>query len=89
MLRVIRREIRKRESILVDEEDLATAFHALFTPEARERIGPVRIRHQRVKQSKEEAVPAAAESPSPAGPEPKQTESPAPSVDRGPRVRSN
>jgi len=47
VLRLIRREIRKRAGILVDEEDLAAAFHALFSPEAREKIGPVKIRRRR------------------------------------------
>ncbi len=47
VLSLIRREIRKSEGILVDEEDLATAIHDMLSPEAREKIGPVRIRHRR------------------------------------------
>ncbi len=47
VLRLIRREIRRREGILVDEEDLAVAFQSLFSQEARERIGPVKIRRRR------------------------------------------
>jgi predicted type IV restriction endonuclease len=39
-LRLIRREIRRREGIVIDQEDLATAIHACFTPEIRERMGP-------------------------------------------------
>lgn len=47
VLRLIRRDIRKREGLLVDEEDLATALHEMFAPEARERIGPMRIKRRR------------------------------------------
>jgi len=47
VLRFIRREIRKWEGILIDEEDLAKAIHDMFSTEARERIGPLRIRRKR------------------------------------------
>lgn len=47
VLRFIRREIRRREGILIDEEDLASAIHNMFAPEARERIGPLRIRRKK------------------------------------------
>jgi len=47
VLRLMRRDIRRREGILVDEEDLAGAIHSMFSPEAREKIGPVRIRRRR------------------------------------------
>jgi hypothetical protein len=64
VLRLIRREIRKREGILVDEEHLAAAIHAILSPEAREKIGPVRIRRRRATRSKApgvvETAPAAA-----------------------------
>jgi len=62
VLRLIRREIRKRAGILVDEEDLAAAFHGLFSPEAREKIGPVKIRHRRSPRAEKpkEAVPTPA-----------------------------
>jgi predicted type IV restriction endonuclease len=46
-LRVIRREIRRREKILINEEDLAAAIHEMFSTEARERIGPLKIRRAR------------------------------------------
>ena len=42
-LRSTRRQIRKREGVLVDEEDLANALHEMLSPDARERIGPVHI----------------------------------------------
>jgi hypothetical protein len=47
VLRLMRRDIRKREGILVDEEDLAGAIHAMLSSEVREKIGPVRIRRPR------------------------------------------
>jgi len=47
VLRLIRRDIKRREGVLVDIEELAESFHAMLTPEAREKIGPVRIRHKR------------------------------------------
>ncbi len=58
-LRVIRRQIRKREGISVDEEDLASAIHALFSTEAREKIGPVKIRRRRTARKEKLAVIAA------------------------------
>jgi len=69
VLRLMRRDIRKREGILVDEEDLAAAIHAMHSPGAREKIGPVRIRrHRAPRPAKEEAIepvpaPAAASAP--------------------------
>lgn len=47
VLRIIRRDIRQREGLRVDEEDLATAIHEMFSAEAREQIGPMRIRRKR------------------------------------------
>lgn len=46
-LRLIRRNIRRREGLLIDVEDLATAIRELFSVEAREKIGVVRIQRQR------------------------------------------
>jgi len=45
-LRLIRRDIRRREGILVDEEELAQAIHDMFSIETRERIGPLKIRRK-------------------------------------------
>jgi hypothetical protein len=45
-LKFIRREIRRREGFLVDEEDLADAIRTMFSPEAREQIGPLKIRRR-------------------------------------------
>ncbi|HXO69070.1 MAG TPA: type I restriction enzyme HsdR N-terminal domain-containing protein [Gemmatimonadales bacterium] len=47
VLRFIRRDIRKREGLLVDEEDLATAIHDMLSADAREQMGPMRIRRRR------------------------------------------
>ncbi len=47
VLRELRRVLRKNEEILIDEEDLANAVHSMFTPEAREQIGPMKIRRKR------------------------------------------
>jgi predicted type IV restriction endonuclease len=54
-LRFIRRAIRKREGILIDEEDLVTAIHEMLSTEAREQIGPPKIRRR----AKRVAKPAA------------------------------
>jgi predicted type IV restriction endonuclease len=45
-LKLIRREIRRRESILIDEEDLARAIHEMFSTETRELLGPPRVRRK-------------------------------------------
>lgn len=45
-LRFIRREIRRREGVLIDEEDLAKAIHEMLCGEAREQIGPLKIRRR-------------------------------------------
>jgi predicted type IV restriction endonuclease len=63
VLRLIRREIRKREGILLDEEDLAKAIHDMLSEDAREKMGPIKIRHKRqriVKSAESGSVGAAA-----------------------------
>ena len=47
VLRLIRREIRRRDGILIDHEDLAAAIHSMLSTEARELIGPLKIRRRR------------------------------------------
>jgi predicted type IV restriction endonuclease len=47
VIRLIRREIRRNEGLLIDPEDLASALHALFSQEAREQMGPVKVRRRR------------------------------------------
>jgi len=46
-LRLIRRHLRRREDVLIDIEDLAAAITELFSTEAREQIGPVKIQRKR------------------------------------------
>jgi predicted type IV restriction endonuclease len=45
-IKLIRREIRRHEGVLIDEEDLAKAIHEMFSTEAREQIGPPRVRRK-------------------------------------------
>lgn len=47
VVRLIRRELRRTEGLLVDPEDLIRAIHAILSIETRELIGPVRIRKRR------------------------------------------
>ena len=46
-VRLMRREVRRKEGLAVDEEDLAKALHDMLSVEARELIGPMKIRRQR------------------------------------------
>jgi len=46
-LRLFRRLIRKQEGVLIDEEDLGRAVQSMFSPEAREQIGPFKIYKQK------------------------------------------
>ena len=47
VLRLVRREVRRNEGFQIDVEDLAEAIHKLFSTEAREQMGPYRIRTPR------------------------------------------
>jgi hypothetical protein len=62
VLAVIRREIHRSKDVLIDIEDLALAIHDLLSIEAREKIGPPKIRHRirrgRTKGGSAEAAPA-------------------------------
>jgi len=58
ILHFIRREIRKREGILIDQEDLGAAIHNMLCPEARERIGPLKIRRRRAARASRSKPPA-------------------------------
>jgi predicted type IV restriction endonuclease len=49
VLRVLRREVRRECDVMIDPEDLALAIQAMFSQEAREEIGPLRIRKRRKK----------------------------------------
>lgn len=59
-LKLIRREIRRREGIVIDEEDLAQAIHNMMSTESRELIGPAKIR-RRAKARMRSTTPAKAE----------------------------
>jgi hypothetical protein len=47
VLMFLRRQVRKDSGILVDHEELATKLHEMMTAEAREQIGPMKIRRKR------------------------------------------
>jgi predicted type IV restriction endonuclease len=49
VLRVLRREIRRLCDVLIDPEDLAVAVHNMFAQEARDEMGPLRIRKRKRK----------------------------------------
>lgn len=73
MLGRLRREIRRREKIPIDVEDLCTALHGMFSTEAREQIGPLKIRKKTPTKAKvlvpaAEAQPAASIQSPPADP---------------------
>lgn len=51
-LRFIRREIRRHEDVIVDEEDLANAIHEMLSAETREAVGPVKIRRKRQRRAR-------------------------------------
>jgi hypothetical protein len=48
----IRREIRREKGLLIDPEDLAKSIHEMLSTEAREKLGPMRIRKRRRAQRK-------------------------------------
>ena len=57
-LRFIRREIRRRQDILIDQEDLGNAIHNMLSSEAREQIGPLKIRRRKRAKPQARPVPA-------------------------------
>jgi len=58
VLRLIRREIRRKEGVLIDPEDLMVALHSMLSQEAREQIGPPRIRRRRARRTAQPQEPA-------------------------------
>ena len=62
VLKVLRSEIHHQCDVLIDPEDLAVAVHNLFTQEARDEMGPLRIYK---KKKKAKPKPEIAVSPSP------------------------
>jgi len=45
-LKFIRRDIKRREGVSIDEEDLAEAIHLMLSTESREQIGPLKIKRK-------------------------------------------
>lgn len=62
IIRMLRREIRRSQNVAIDEEDLAAALKELFSVEAREAMGPVKVRRRR---RKPEQPPEAIQKPGP------------------------
>jgi hypothetical protein len=58
VLRLLRRELRRETGQLIDTEDLAKSIHEMLCTEAREQIGPMRIRKKRRVSRKPEQVAA-------------------------------
>jgi hypothetical protein len=56
------REIRRQCGVMIDPEDLAVAVHEMFSQEARDEMGPLRIRKRRkvVRKPDAKSTPAAA-----------------------------
>lgn len=61
VLKVLRREIRRQCGVMIDQEDLAVAVHEMFSQEARDEMGPLRIRKRRKAVRKPDAKSAPAE----------------------------
>lgn len=55
-LRLMRREIKRLDGILIDEEDLGAAIQSMLCAEAREQIGPFKIRRKRAAAKKPKLV---------------------------------
>jgi len=64
VLMLIRREIRRREGLLIDVEDLGAALHGMLSTEAREQVGPFKIRRKRARRT---AAPEPESAKGPAG----------------------
>jgi hypothetical protein len=84
VLLMLRREIRRREGLMVDVEDLGAAIHAMLSIEAREQIGPFKIRRKRAKRTAaagEATMPRASEKPAaPTAAEPNVPPEPCPAT---------
>jgi len=57
-LLLLRREIRRDTGILIDREDLAKALHDMLSSQAREQIGPVKVRRRRKAARPKQPLPA-------------------------------
>jgi hypothetical protein len=63
VLMLIRREIRRDAEVLIDREDLAKALHDMLTPDAREHIGPVKVRRRKKVARKQPVAPSGSTDP--------------------------
>ncbi|MDP3936675.1 MAG: type I restriction enzyme HsdR N-terminal domain-containing protein [Deltaproteobacteria bacterium] len=68
VIRVIRREIRRGEGILADPEDLAEALRRMLSSEAREAMGPLKVKKRRSKRPRTTPITPAAEGSNEASP---------------------
>ena len=86
VLRLIRREVRRQEGFLIDIEDLAKALQGMFTPEARQQMGPVKVRgRQKPKRKQRPRRPASQAKSKPSTDEAEQPQEPeAPEADDHP-----
>ena len=57
-LSLVRRHLRRREGVLLDIEDVADAIKRLFSTDAREKIGTIRIVRRRKKRRTDPATPS-------------------------------
>jgi|GEM_PF-1309128 len=65
-LEYVRREIRKQGGMLVDVEDLASAIHDMLSTEAREHVGPAKIRKRLARKPVAATAPSTTETVVPA-----------------------
>ena len=63
VLMIIRREIKRDTGVLIDAEDLAAEIHKMLSTEARELVGPLKIRKRRGGGRRAEHEPAVSEEP--------------------------
>ena len=54
---LIRRDIKRTKGISIDEDDLVAAIRALLSSEAREQIGPIKVKKQKKKKAEAEIEP--------------------------------
>ena len=87
VLQLVRREIRREEGLLIDSEDLAAAVHRMLSPEAREQIGPLRIRKRRARSTNRRKQSPAKSGGAAAGEADDESPDPAPVVESDPRMQ--
>ncbi len=73
VLMLLRREIRRDTGVLIDSEDLAKSIHEILSQDARDVIGPLRIRKRRSVSKRTSPRVRAPRPPSPAAGDPKKS----------------